>query len=75
LAWQDRTVASLFSDPVCVTYIDPDNNVIATSWESRLLPRAGENVRIVGAPYLVERVGYDLPTDKIERVWIVVRPA
>jgi len=68
-------VASLFRDPVAVTYIDADSNEIATSWESSVLPRTGENVRIAGSPYLVQRVGYDMPTDKIERVWIVLRPA
>jgi hypothetical protein len=68
-------VPPLFRDPVAVTYIDPDNNEIATSWESSPLPRAGENVRIAGVPYQVERVGYDLPKDKIDRIWIVLRPA
>jgi hypothetical protein len=68
-------VASVFRDPVAVTYIDPDNNVIATTWETSPLPRAGENVRIAGVPYVVERVGYDLPKDKIERIWIVLHPA
>ena len=68
-------MAGLFSDPVPVTFVDPDNNEIATSWERSFLPRTGENVRIAGAPYLVERVGYDLPKDKIERIWIVLRPA
>jgi hypothetical protein len=68
-------VSGLFRDPVPVTYVDADNNEIATSWENSWLPRTGENVRIAGAPYLVQRVGYDMPTDKIERVWIVVRPA
>ena len=37
--------------------------------------KGGQDVRIAGVPYLVERVGYDLPKDKIERVWIVLRPA
>jgi hypothetical protein len=68
-------VSGLFRDPIPVIYIDPDNNEIATSWETHLVPRVGENVRIAGTPYLVERVGYDLPKDKIERVWIVLRPA
>ena len=67
-------MSSLFRDPVAVTYIDADNNEIATSWDRSFLPRAGENVRIAGVPYLVERVGYDLPRDKIERVWIVLQP-
>jgi hypothetical protein len=68
-------VSSLFRDPLPVTFVDPDNNVIATCWERSFLPRSGENVRIAGVPYLVERVGYDLPRDKIEQVWIVLRPA
>ena len=68
-------MSSLFRDPVPVTFVDPDNNEIATSWERSFLPRTGEHVRIAGVPYLVERVGYDLPTNKIERVWIVLRPA
>ena len=68
-------MSSLFRDPVPVTFIDPDNKEIATTWERSFMPRTGENVRIAGGPYLVERVGYDLPSDKIERVWIVLRPA
>jgi hypothetical protein len=68
-------VSGLFRDPVPVTFVDPDNNEIATTWDHSFLPRAGENVRIAGTPYVVERVGYDLPKDKIERVWIVLRPA
>jgi hypothetical protein len=68
-------MANLFGEQVEVTYIDPDNKEIAKSWEASPLPRTGENVRIGGVPYLVERVGYDLPKDKIERIWIVLRPA
>jgi hypothetical protein len=68
-------VAGLFREQVAVTYVDPDNNEIATSWEISPLPRAGENVRIAGAPYVVERVGYDMPKDKIERIWIILHRA
>ena len=68
-------MSSLFRDPVPVTFIDPDNNEIATTWDRALVPRTGENVRIAGVPYLVERVGYDLPSDRIERVWVVLRRA
>ncbi|MBV8930012.1 MAG: hypothetical protein JO152_12890 [Mycobacteriaceae bacterium] len=68
-------MSSLFRDPVPVTYVDPDNNEIVTSWDRGVIPRAGENVRIAGVPYVVERVGYDVPADKIERVWIVLRRA
>jgi hypothetical protein len=68
-------MAGLFREQVTVTYVDADNNGIATSSEVSPLPRVGENVRIAGVPYLVERVGYDMPTDRIDRVWIVLRPA
>ena len=68
-------MSSLFRDPVPVTFVDPDNNEIVTSWDRSFLPRVGENVRIAEVPYFVERVGYDVPKDKIERVWIVLRPA
>jgi hypothetical protein len=73
--WQDRTVASLFSNPVIITYVDPDNAQLAQSTDDRLLPRVGENVRLGRTPYVVERIGYDIPTDTVERVWIVCRPA
>lgn len=73
--WQDRMVASLFSKPVIITYVDPDNVHLAESTDTRLLPRVGENVRLGRKPYLVERVGYDIPADTVERVWIVCRPA
>ncbi len=67
-------MASLFRDSVSITFIDPDANEIAVI-EGGPVPRAGENVRIRSVPYIVERVGYDLPNDRIDRVWIVVRPA
>jgi hypothetical protein len=73
--WQDRKVASLFSNPVTITYVDPDNVQLAQSTDNRLLPRIGENVRLGRTPYVVERIGYDIPTDAVERVWIVCRPA
>ena len=73
--WQDRTVASLFSNPVIITYVDADNVQLAQSTDDRLLPRIGENVRLGRTPYVVERIGYDIPTDTVERVWIVCRPA
>ncbi|HVT65314.1 MAG TPA: hypothetical protein VHD81_09180 [Mycobacteriales bacterium] len=68
-------MSGLFREQVTVTYVDPDNNELATSWETSPLPRVGENVRIANVPYVVERIGYDLPKDKIERVWIVLRHA
>jgi hypothetical protein len=68
-------VPSLFRDPVVVTYVDPDDNELAVSTDTDLLPRVGENIRIGKRPYVVERVGYDMPKAAIEGVWIVCRPA
>lgn len=68
-------MASIFRDSIVVIYIDEDNNEILRVADTRLLPRVGENVRIRSVPYLVDRVGYDLPEGLIERVWIVLRPA
>ncbi len=68
-------MASLFSDPVVVTYVDEDNNELLTTVDSDLVPRVGENVRLGRTPYVVERVGYDIPKDKTTKVWIVCRPA
>src|SRR5882724_7239645 len=51
--WQDRMVANLFSNPVIITYVDPDNVQLAQSTDNRLLPRGGENVRLGRTPYVV----------------------
>lgn len=64
-----------FRSSIPTTYVDADNTEVATSWDDSYVPRVGENVRLAGKPYVVERVGYDIPVDRIERVWIVVRPA
>jgi hypothetical protein len=66
---------SLFRDPVVVTYVDADDNELAVSTDTELLPRVGENIRIRNQPYVVERIGYDMPRTTIERVWVVCRPA
>jgi hypothetical protein len=74
-------VPPLFRDPVLVTFIDPDNAVLTEISVADIIPRAGENVRIAGVPYVVERVGYDLPVDagepakNITRVFVVCRRA
>ena len=68
-------MASLFSNSVIITYVDPNNVRLAQSTDTRLLPRIGENVRLGQTPYVVERIGYDIPADTVERVWIVCRPA
>lgn len=66
---------SLFRDPVLVTYVDLDERELVTTADADLLPRVGENIRIGKVPYVVERIGYDMPKNSIERVWIVCRPA
>jgi hypothetical protein len=68
-------VPSLFREPVLVTYIDTDDRELATSTDADLLPRVGENIRLGQVPYVVERVGYDMPDHAIERVWIKCRRA
>jgi hypothetical protein len=68
-------VPSIFRDPIVVTYVDADNNELAVTAHGDLLPRVGENIRIGRTPYVVERIGYDLPKDTITKVWVVCRPA
>lgn len=68
-------VASIFRDPIRLTFVDEDNRELASLERPEFVPRAGENVRLAGRPYLVERVGYDLPDGALERIWIVCRPA
>jgi hypothetical protein len=66
---------AMFRDPVYVTFIDADNRELKTIADPILLPRVGENLRLAGVPYVVERIGYDLPKDEIARVWVVLQPA
>ena len=66
---------SLFRDPVVVTYVDEADTELAVTSHADLLPRVGENVRIGRTPYVVVRIGYDLPEQTITRVWVVCRPA
>jgi hypothetical protein len=68
-------VASIFRNPVGMTFVDEDNVELAHVTEVVLVPRVGENVRLAKIPYVVERVGYDIPARTIERVWVVCRPA
>jgi hypothetical protein len=67
-------VPSIFN-PVAMTFIDADNHELAHVPNTDIVPRAGENVRLGGVPYTVERVGYDIPDKAIVRVWVVCRPA
>ena len=68
-------VSSIWRDPVVVTFIDADNRELLRVKNPSYLPRVGENVRLREKPFLVERVGYDLPGDAINRIWIVCHPA
>lgn len=66
---------SIWRDPVVVTFVDADNRELLRTTNPQYLPREGENVRLRGTPYVVERVGYDLPDSTVDRIWIVCRPA
>ena len=66
-------MASIFRDPVRLTFVDEDNRELASLERPEFVPRVGENVRLGGRPFLVDRVGYDYPTDGLERIWVVCR--
>ena len=66
---------SPFREPLVVIYVDADDNELAVSTYTDVLPRVGENIRIGTQPYRVERIGYDMPKTTIKRVWVVCRPA
>ena len=68
-------MASIWRDPLRLTFIDADNREIAVLNKPDFVPRVGENVRIGSAPYVVERVGYDVPDGGFSAVWVVCRPA
>jgi tagatose-1,6-bisphosphate aldolase len=68
-------VPALFRDPIVVTYVDADNTEIAVTTYADVLPRVGENIRIRAVPYVVERIGYDMPEQTISHIWIVCRRA
>jgi hypothetical protein len=57
-----------------MTFIDLDSNELAHVSDTDFVPRVGENVRLADVPYVVERVGYDVPRDTLDRVWVVCRP-
>lgn len=66
---------SLFRDPVVTVFVDADNRELGRLTNAGFVPRVGENVRLKDVPYVVERVGYDVPDDALSRVWVVCRPA
>jgi hypothetical protein len=68
-------VAVLFRDPLVLTFVDTDDRELAQLVNPAVIPRVGENVRLGRLPFIVERVGYDVPDKAIERVWVVCRPA
>jgi hypothetical protein len=68
-------VPSLFRDPLVVTYVDEAEVELAVTSYSDVLPRVGENIRINKTPYVVMRIGYDLPEQTITKVWVVCRRA
>ena len=68
-------MASIWRDPVVLTFVDEDNRELAQLTNPAVVPRVGENVRLHRIPYLVERVGYDVRDRAIERIWVVCRPA
>lgn len=57
------------------TFLDADNRELARLTDAGFVPQVGDNVRLGGTPYVVERVGYDVPDRVLERIWIVCRPA
>jgi hypothetical protein len=68
-------VASIFRTPAVLTFIDADNRELGQIADAEFVPRVGENVRLGRVPYVVERVGYDVPDKTVERIWVVCRPA
>lgn len=67
-------VPSIFSDPVRLTFVDEDSLELVSLERPEFVPRVGENVRLSGRPFQVERVGYDFPNGALERIWVVCRP-
>jgi hypothetical protein len=65
---------AIFRDPLVLVLVDEDNHELRRITAPGAVPRVGENVRIAGTPYVVERVGYDVPLDEVTSVWVVCRP-
>jgi hypothetical protein len=68
-------VASIWRNPVAMTFIDEDSRELANLTDPGFVPRVGENVRLAQIPYVVERIGYDVPARSLERIWVVCRKA
>jgi hypothetical protein len=67
-------VPLIWRNALNMTFIDLDNNELAHVSDTDFVPRVGENVRLADVPYVVERVGYDVPGKTVDRVWVVCRP-
>ena len=67
-------MASLWRNPTALIFIDEDNHELARLADTTFVPRVGENVRLAKVPYLVERIGYDIPDTSVARIWEVCRP-
>jgi hypothetical protein len=68
-------VPSLFRDPVVLTFVDEDDHRLAEIRNPAVVPRVGENVRLSGTPYVVLRIGYDVPADDVTAIWVICHPA
>jgi hypothetical protein len=68
-------VAGLFKTPPTLVFTDEDNRELAIVTDPPVVPARGDNVRLHGVPYLVERIGFDIPDREIERIFVVCRPA
>jgi hypothetical protein len=67
-------VPLIWRNALQMTFIDLDSNELARVSDTDFVPRVGENVRLADVPYVVERIGYDVPLDSVDRVWVVCRP-
>lgn len=68
-------MAAFWRDPVVLAFVDEDNRELARLTNPPAVPRVGENVRLALVPYVVVRVGYDVPASELTRIWVVCRPA
>ena len=67
-------MAGLFRTLPTLVFTDEDNRELAVVSDATVVPTRGDNVRLRGRPYLVDRVGYDIPDKEIERIFVVCRP-
>ena len=68
-------MAGLFKTLPTLVFTDEDNRELAVVADATVVPARGDNLRLHGRPYLVDRVGYDIPDKEIERIFVVCTPA